>query len=488
VSVGSQFYIEQEWDAADAALDHAARRAGRSRQAALIALIACALACAGVLAATSLRASDVRHAVAPPAARPVAPPIARTAPSPARLDAAVTYPFRPPAGLRAARPGEVPSMYATGVPCAVGCRPAGAVDGWPLKPFFAQHPLRAGLNELRPGSLHVGLDIQARDGQAVYAVQPGTARVLAASGPDARVEVGNYVYWHIVPSVRDGQLVVPHETVLGRVMRGYGHIAFSEVDARGDYVNPLRPGGRVLTPWVDRAAPVIGRPAVDARGDVVVGAFDRQTLVRRTTYLTPVLAPASLAYRVYDASGRAVTPLEWALRGTRLEPFSLRALIYAPGARQPGYACFATRAICRPRWVYRLAGGFAPALPTALPPGRYRLTAYAWDWADNVSALDTTLTLRDGRWVPRGHVPPGLIAPVPAQPAPAVRGPAPAPVATPTAPRAVAPAASTVSPETYEAPATSAPPAAGTPEVTAPAAPVGGAAPVGPSTGGAGAP
>jgi hypothetical protein len=292
----------------------------------------------------------------------------------------------------------VPSLYADGYLCSAACRPYGAEIGWPLAPFHRQHPLRAGLNELRPASLHVGVDIQARDGQPVYAVQPGLARVLAASGPDARVQVGNYVYWHIVPSVAPGNWVTPFTTVLGHVMPGYGHVAFSEVDYRGNYANPLRPGGSVLLPYRNQAPPVIGRPTVRRDGEVIVAAYSPQSFVRRTTYVTPVLAPAGLAYRLSSTAGVSMTPLEWAFRGTHLLPWSDRSLIYAPGAHPPGYGCFATQSMCIPRWIYRLAGGLAPALPVGLPPGRYRLTIYAWDWADHATARDTMLRLTSRGW------------------------------------------------------------------------------------------
>jgi hypothetical protein len=355
-----------------------------------------------------------------------------------------TLPFAPNPADRATRRGEVPSLYADGSPCSTGCRPYGAEIGWPLVPFHQQHPIRAGLNELRPGSLHVGVDIQARDGAAVYAVQPGVARVLAPSGPNARVQVGNYVYWHITPTVRTGELVIPFKTVLGAVMAGYGHIAFSEIDAPGTYVNPLRPGGSVLEPHVDRTRPVIGAPSVAANGQVIVPAYSPQTFVRRTTYVTPVLAPAAIAYRLYDSHGSAITPLEWGFRGTHLLPYWERSLIYVPRSHAPGYACFATRSVCVPNWVYRVAGGLAPPLPTAAAPGRYRVTIYAWDWGDNETALDTTVTMTPTGWRPIGRFPtillhvPGystqskLLPPVRGggaggSPAPAGRGSYPAP-------------------------------------------------------------
>jgi hypothetical protein len=258
--------------------------------------------------------------------------------------------------------------------------------------------------------LHVGVDIQARDGANVYAVQPGYARILSSSGPNARVQVGNYVYWHVNPRVLPGDYVIPFVTVLGTVMSGYGHIAFSELGALGEYVNPLRPIGGVLRPLVDHARPVIGAPALAADGQVVVSAYDRQTVVRRTTYITPVLAPAALAYRLYDRHAAPVTPLEWAFRGTHLIPFSERELIYTPDARAPGYQCFATRPVCVPNWSYRLAGGLAPPLSRWLPPGRYRLSTYAWDWADNETARDSTVTLTVKGWKPVGRFPSAVLA------------------------------------------------------------------------------
>jgi hypothetical protein len=148
----------------------------------------------------------------------------------------------------------------------------------------------------------------------------------------------------------------------------------------------------------NHAAPVIGRPTIASDGEVIAAAYSPQTCVRRTTYTTPVLAPAGMAYRLYDSRGAAVTPLQWAFRGTHLLSWSEHALIYAPSAHAPGYACFATRSVCVPHWVYRVAGGLAPPLPAFLPAGRYRLTIHAWDWVDNVTALDTRVTKDPNGW------------------------------------------------------------------------------------------
>ncbi len=362
-------------------MESAARiRAGAAAGAAGAA-VAWALAFAPLAAAgpDAGEASGADFGAAPPA---VLARLPARGPGPAAL----AFPFAPPPEVRAVAPGAQPAFWADGRSCSTGCRAPGAVLGWPVRPFHRQHALRAGLNERRLANYHIGIDIQARDGTAVYAVQPGVARVLASSGVDARVQVGRFIYWHIVPSVATGQYVVPYRTVVGRVLPTAGHLHLSEI-VGGRYLNPLRPGGRILAPWRDTAAPQIAAPQFRAGGVVLVRAFDPQSYRVRTTYVTPVLAPAALAYRVVGPSGRAVTGLRWALRGSQHLLGRPPGRLYTRGARGGGWGCFMGHPICRPNWNYRLAGGLAPPLPR-LRSGVYRLIVYAWDWAGNVSARD----------------------------------------------------------------------------------------------------
>lgn len=283
--------------------------------------------------------------------------------------------------------------WADGLPCSIGCTPRGTIPGWPLKPFGVQHAIRAGINELRPANFHVGVDIEADNFQPVYALQSGTASIRYRRTGDVNVDVGAFDYWHIKPAVRPGQRVVAYRTVIGHVLYGFYHVALSERGPAGQYLNPLRPGGS-LQPYADTEPPVIGVPRVFADGRVIVRAFDPQSFVARGRYETPVLAPSSLAWRLYDARGRALTGLQWAMRGSQNYGPELKTLIFAPGAANPGFACFMHRLRCIPNWVYRLAGGLTAPLPlAALPPGRYRLTVYAWDWAGNTSALDDWIRL-----------------------------------------------------------------------------------------------
>ena len=71
--------------------------------------------------------------------------------------------------------------------------------------------------------------------------------------------MGRYIYWHVYTRVGEGQQVGVHRLV-GKVKRGFGHLHLSEVDSSDRYLNPMRPGGRVLKPWSDHLPPVLGEP------------------------------------------------------------------------------------------------------------------------------------------------------------------------------------------------------------------------------------
>lgn len=325
-----------------------------------------------------------------------------------RIDARVTYtaisdarglrldiwPFSISPRQRPPTPADRLTPYwADGLPCSVGCTAPDTRPGWPLKPFHRQHAIRAGINELRPANFHVGVDIEARDLQPVYAIQSGIAHIRYPGRQDVNVDVGRFDYWHVKPLVSEGQRVIADRTELGTILSGGHHLALSE-GTPGDYLNPLRPGGS-LAPYHDHEPPIIGVPRLFADGSAIVAAFDPQSFLAPAYYYeTPVLAPSSLAWRLYDAHGRPLTGLEWAMRGSQNYPPAVKPLIFAPGASNPGYLCFLSRRRCIPHWVYRLAGGLTEPLPLAgLPRGRYRLTVYAWDWAGNTSALDDWITL-----------------------------------------------------------------------------------------------
>jgi hypothetical protein len=266
--------------------------------------------------------------------------------------------------------------------------------------------VRSGLNELRPANFHIGIDIEASNGQAVYPIQSGRVRLFDVGTQEEHVQVGQFQYWHIHHLVSPGQYAFAYRTDLGKVLYDNRHIALIELGPGGQYLNPLRPG-RTLAPYSDTEPPIIGRPRLFTGGRVMVGAFDPQSFVQREHYLTPVLAPAALGWRLYTAGGRPLTGLQWALRGTQDYPSSLKPVIFAPRTRNPGYNCFAFRVVCIPTWNYWLAGGLTEPLPLGvLAPGRYRLSVYAWDWTGNTSALDDwiNLPLRHAADAPRAPI------------------------------------------------------------------------------------
>jgi hypothetical protein len=302
----------------------------------------------------------------------------------ARMD---TWPFAKSPQQRRVKRSAVPPYWADGAACATGCRPVGALTGWPLKPFHEAHPLRSGLNEWRPANMHIGVDIQTADGTPVYAIQSGTAGVAGGGTVDVRVRVGSYEYWHVRPAVHAGQYIRAHRTVIGQVIRGAGHLHLSEL--HGGYLNPLRPGGRVLEPYRDSEEPVIGSPRRGG-GQLFVEAFDAQSLRETIKYRTPVLAPAAVAWRARDARGRALDSLQFAYRGSHHYPTDAKSWVYGPGTTPPthvgaiagGWACFWRFVVCVPKWNYRLAG---------VPAGAASLSVYAWDWAGNVAVRTSPL-------------------------------------------------------------------------------------------------
>ncbi len=126
--------------------------------------------------------------------------------------------------------------------------------GWPLKPFDRQHPVRGFFGDPRIGesadghveskTFHFGIDISAPDGTAVYATasgrivwEPERPETIAIRAADGTV----FAYWHIIPTVRNGQQAVAYRTLLGHIAKGWGHVHLAELVA-GRYVNPLRRG------------------------------------------------------------------------------------------------------------------------------------------------------------------------------------------------------------------------------------------------------
>ena len=166
----------------------------------------------------------------------------------------VSYPFaRVAADRRVVFADGVIPFWRDGSRCSVGCRPAGVLKGWPIKPFHEQHALRAGLNERRLSGSHVGIDIMTTFPQAIYAIQSGRARILHNGDSAARVRVGNYIYWHVNLRVREGEQVKAYHTILGYSFRWMRHLHLCRGGAR-------RATLRVLRGTADRQRPARDSP------------------------------------------------------------------------------------------------------------------------------------------------------------------------------------------------------------------------------------
>ena len=272
--------------------------------------------------------------------------------------------------------------------------------GWPLKPFDRMHPVRGYFNDPRISgrsrAFHFGVDIAARDGQPVYAVEAGVAHRTTGRAVSVVARGGRtFGYWHVVPAVGHRRRVEKHQ-LLGRVEAPWKHVHFAE-SFRGAYRNPLRPGA--LTPWLDPSTPRIagiafqrgGRAlsplAVNGAVDVVVDAFDLPPLRVPPPWNDLPVTPAVLRWRVLR--GRRVvrpwrTPVDF--RKTMLPP-SLFAAVYARGTRQnkPG----------KPgRYRFYVARGWSTR---RLPDGLYRLEVAAFDAHGNRAVAGLPFTLENLR-------------------------------------------------------------------------------------------
>ena len=229
------------------------------------------------------------------------------------------------------------------------CDPSAVRYPWPVRPFGEAHPVRGGLNDPRGGrNFHFGVDITARDGQRVFAVQTGRAygtadrtrvTVVGANG------CWEHHYWHVVPAIAYGARVRPG-TFIGRVLRPYAHVHLAEWDRRrGRYIDPTRRRGG-LRPYRDATTPEVVGVAVKRRGEVLAPSNVRGVvdLVVRTHDLpairSPVpwahfrVTPATIGWRLRTAAGRVVRAYRLAYDGRVKLDNARFSDVFAPGTRQ----------------------------------------------------------------------------------------------------------------------------------------------------------
>jgi hypothetical protein len=220
------------------------------------------------------------------------------------------------------------------VACAAAV-PSALSYGWPLKPFHKAHPIRGNFGDPRTVfsdpfepdgldgscacSFHNGLDISGVPGQAVYPVVSGVAHVPDLAAVTVRSSGDRaFQYWHITPTVYDGQRVTAYRTVLGHIDGVASHVHFSEIDS-SVVINPV--GTHHLRPYSDRTKPrveslllrgpsgqVFKSRGVAGSVELVAQAYDMPALpVPGSWYGYPV-APAVVSWALLSGNRYVVQP------------------------------------------------------------------------------------------------------------------------------------------------------------------------------------
>ena len=235
--------------------------------------------------------------------------------------------------------------------------PAAAAYPWPVKPFNVQHAVRGGFDDPRslrgsvdpvvdnPLSFHDGIDIQARDGSAVFAVAPGIVSHPNRSAVAVTSGGITFGYWHVYPAVGVGSYIGRGQLV-GFVRPGAGHVHLAE-RRFGRYVNPLRRGG--IAPYSDTTPPNVRGlifyrcgtrtelPSTALSGcvDLAVDAYDPPSLQPKAPWADVVLAPSRISWGGLFGP-EAWRPVGFAPRIVDFAQFEVSGVrnVYAPGTRQ----------------------------------------------------------------------------------------------------------------------------------------------------------
>lgn len=294
-------------------------------------------------------------------------------------------------------------------------RPASAPYSWPVKPFDRAHPIRGSFGDPRTifhgppdqrtllaggGSFtfHTGVDISAPDGTAVYPVESGTVRSvshewLAVQGGNGRT----FQYWHIDPLVAVGARVDARTTVLGRILRGQGHVHLTEIDGSVT-VNPLQPGH--LTPYADATTPSVSSirfrtnvtgsdlmpELLRGRIELLASVSDMPTLPIKGPWHDLPVTPSLVTWQIERAdTGKVVVPLHTAFDvRDHLPSGAAFWQVYARGSHQ-NMSVFGKHYSYMQPGVYLLRltpGGFDTR---ALPDSVYELCITATDMSGNRS-------------------------------------------------------------------------------------------------------
>ncbi len=149
---------------------------------------------------------------------------------------------------------------------------------WPVKIFTSQHGINATLGEWRSGHFHAGIDINAGQGDSVFAVDSGIV-ILGDPNPAKNYWVGDFRYIHINFEVSNEDTLGPGNFI-GLVDNPTApHVHFREKTTLSlpyNAINPLLPGA--LTLYVDSTNPHIDSIKVyrQASDSLMTGILDNR--------------------------------------------------------------------------------------------------------------------------------------------------------------------------------------------------------------------
>lgn len=301
----------------------------------------------------------------------------------------------------AAKLAPQPATRQTAPSCDGPAKARRPAYGWPVKPFHVQHAVRGYFGDPRIGghpkgsvkAFHFGVDVSAPDGTAVYATADGVARqdregVVSIVRTDGVV----FAYWHLRPAVQGGQRVTAYKTVIGHILKGWGHVHFAEY-RYGAYVNPLRPGA--MGPYADHTCPAFGELRFERNGnelspnelgpaaDLIVNAYDSPAMTAPAPWFELPVTPALIQWRIVRANGQVAIPWRTAFDVRETLPGVPYGAIYTDDTTQnhPDRAG---------NYRFVLARGFTVG---SLAPGEYAVQALAVDTHGNSTRSSWTFAV-----------------------------------------------------------------------------------------------
>jgi len=287
---------------------------------------------------------------------------------------------------------------------------------WPIKPFHQQHPIRANFGDPRtrfwntmltdglqgPGlfQFHNGVDIAAPEGTPVYPILSGTVKLIDGSAVLVRSPGHKFQYFHIKPTVHNGQHVVAQRTVLGHVIHAANHVHLTEIRGRRVW-NPLARGG--LAPYVDRTSPqvdaIFERPVsslvpiesstVCGKVSLVVAAHDTPPLPVPGTFAGYPVSPAYVTWSLTMLEGLTYIPTIPAVDFRTTLPLVRNFWnVYARGSYQNAPR-FSNQQFQMPgRFIYNLTQTFdTRSYPNGIYEVRVHVSDMRGNWSDGVQQL-----------------------------------------------------------------------------------------------------